>query len=103
LAVLTSAMRALRGAPGTTVRVMARDPAGRRRTFDVTLHSMRGPFSKFGNLPPLPATFEMTHLTLADGRCAAVIHFEYWMPTVMPALDRGGDAAADRRGILLAH
>ena len=101
LAVLTSAMRALRGAPGTTVNVVARDPAGMRRTYDVTLDSMRGPFSKFGNLPPLPTTFEMTRRTLADGRCAAVIHFEYWMPPIMPALDRAVDAARGCGGIIL--
>jgi len=101
LAVLTGAMRALRGAPGTTVHIVARDPAGTRRTYDVTLDSMRGPFSKFGNLPPLPATFEMTLRTLADGRCAAVIHFEYWMPPIMPALDRAVDAARGCGGIVL--
>ena len=101
LAVLTSAMRALRGAPGTTVNVVARDPAGIRRTYDVTLDSMRGPFSKFGNLPPLPTTFEMTRRTLADGRCAAVIHFQYWMPPIMPALDRAVDAARGCGGIIL--
>ena len=101
LAVLTSAMRALRGEPGTVVRVVARDPAGTRRTFDVTLDSMRGPFSKFGNLPPLPATFELARRTLADGRCAGVIHFEYWMPPIMPALDRAVDAARNCGGIIL--
>jgi carboxyl-terminal processing protease len=101
LAVLTSAMRALRGAPGTTVRIVARDPAGTRRTFEIARDSMRGPFSRFGNLPPLPATFEMTRRTLADGRCAAVIHFEYWMPPVMPALDRAVDAARTCGGIIL--
>jgi carboxyl-terminal processing protease len=101
LAVLTSAMRALRGAPNTTVHIVTRDPAGTRRSFDIARDSMRGPFSKFGNLPPLPATFEMTRLTLADGRCAAVIHFEYWMPPVMPALDRAVDASRTCGGIIL--
>ena len=101
LAVLTSAMRALRGVPGTTVHIVARDPAGTRRTVDVTLDSMRGPFSKFGNLPPLPATFEMTRRTLVDGRCAAVIHFQYWMPPIMPSLDRAVDAARNCGGIIL--
>jgi carboxyl-terminal processing protease len=101
LAVLRSAMRALRGVPGTKVHIVARDPAGTRHAIDVPLDSMRGPFSKFGNLPPLPATFEMTRRTLADGRCAAVIHFEYWMPPVMPALDRAVDAARNCGGIIL--
>src|SRR5215831_15525720 len=43
----------------------------------------------------------MTRLTLADGRCAAVIHFEYWMPPVMPALDRAVDASRTCGGIIL--
>jgi carboxyl-terminal processing protease len=101
LAVLTSAMRALRGAPGTTVHLVARDASGMRRTIDVTLDSLRGPLSRLGNLPPLPATFEMTRRRLADGRCAAVIHFEYWMPPVMPALDRAVDSARNCAGIIL--
>jgi len=94
-------MRALRGAPGTTVQLVAQDRSGVRRTLDITLDSMRGPFSRFGNLPPLPATFEITRRALADGRCAAVIHFEYWMPPVMPALDRAVDSARKCSGIVL--
>jgi carboxyl-terminal processing protease len=101
VAVLTGAMRALRGAPGTTVQLVSRDASGLRRIIDITLDSMRGPFSRFGNLPPLPVTFEMTRRTLADGRCAAVIHFEYWMPPVMPALDRAVDSARNCAGIIL--
>ncbi len=101
LAVLTGAMRALRAPPGTTVQLVARDASGRERTVAITLDSMRGPFSRFGNLPPLPATFEMSRRTLADGRCAAVIHFEYWMPPVMPALDRAVDSARSCGGIIL--
>ena len=101
LALLTNTMRALRGTPGTTVRLVARDGSGLRRTVAITLDSMRGPFSRFGNLPPLPATFEMSRRTLADGRCAAVIHFEYWMPPVMPALDRAVDSVRNCGGIIL--
>jgi len=101
LAVLTGAMRYLRGAPGSTVRLEARDPSGMRHALDITLDSMQGPFSKFGNLPPLPATFELTQRTLSDGRCVAVIHFEYWMPPVMPALDRAVDATRSCGGVIV--
>jgi len=101
LSVLTNTMRALRGAPGTIVQIVARDDSGFRRAVTITLDSVRGPFSRFGNLPPLPATFEMSRRTLADGRCAAVIHFEYWMPPVMPALDRAVDSVRNCGGIIL--
>ena len=100
LAVLTGAMRSLRGAPGSTVRLEARDASGQRHALDITLDSMRGPFSKFGNLPPLPASLELNKRTLSDGRCVAVIHFEYWMPPVMPALDRAVDATRSCAGVI---
>jgi carboxyl-terminal processing protease len=101
LAALTGAMRALRGAPGSAVRLVVRDASGMRRTLVIKLDSLRGPFSRFGNLPPLPATLDLTRRTLADGRCVAVIHFEYWMPPVMPALDRAVDASRGCAGVVL--
>jgi carboxyl-terminal processing protease len=101
LAVLTGGMRGLRGAPGTPVEIAFRDGAGRHHDVTVVLDSMRGPFSKFGNLPPLPATFDYTKRALADGRCVAVIHFEYWLPPVMPALDRAVDSARSCAGIVI--
>lgn len=101
LTVLTGGMRALRGAPGRQVSVAFRDASDRPHDITVVLDSMRGPFSKFGNLPPLPATFELTRHSLADGRCVAVIHFEYWLPPVMPALDRAVDSARTCAGIVL--
>jgi carboxyl-terminal processing protease len=100
LAALTGAMRSLRGAPGSTVRLEARDGSGKRHALDIRLDSMRGPFSKFGNLPPLPATFESSRRTLSDGRCVGVIHFEYWMPPVMAALDRAVDATRSCGGVV---
>ena len=101
LAVLTGAMRALRGAPGMAVPIIARDEGGTPRTAVVLLDSVRGPMSKFGNLPPLPATFDANRLQLGDGRCIAVIHFAYWMPPVMPALDRAVDTSRDCTGMIL--
>jgi carboxyl-terminal processing protease len=101
LAALTGGMHALRGAPGTPVKIAFRDSESRSHDVTVQLDSVRGPFSKFGNLPPLPATFAYTQRTLADGRCVAVIHFEYWLPPVMPALDRAVDSARTCAGIVL--
>jgi carboxyl-terminal processing protease len=63
--------------------------------------SIRGPFARFGNLPPLPTGFVATHQTLADGRCIGIIQFEYWLPPVMPALDRAVDASRGCAGMVL--
>jgi carboxyl-terminal processing protease len=101
LAVLAGTTRALRGDPGTTVRIAMRDAAGVHHDVVVTRDSVRGPFSKFGNLPPLPATFEETRRTLGDGRCVGIVRFEYWLPPVMPVLDRAVDGARACAGIIV--
>jgi carboxyl-terminal processing protease len=101
LAVLTRGMRALRGAPGGSVTIAFRDADDQSHDVTVALDPMRGPFSKFGNLPPLPAALEYARRSLADGRCVAVIHFEYWLPPVMPKLDRAVDSSRTCAGIVL--
>ena len=101
LAVLTGGMRALRGEPGTSLTVTVRDDRARRRDVTVVLDSMPGPFTKFGNLPPLPASFDYTRRTLEDGRCVAVIRFEYWMPPVMREFDRAVDSARSCAGVII--
>jgi carboxyl-terminal processing protease len=101
LPVLTDAMRALHGAPGMPVRVIARDADGVRHDVTFQRAAIRGPLARFGNLPPLPTSFEATRRTLADGRCIAIIHFEYWLPPVMPPLDRAVDANRGCAGMVL--
>jgi carboxyl-terminal processing protease len=101
LSQLMGAMRALRGGPGTRVQLVLRDADGVRRDLSFTRDSLRGPVSKFGNLPPLPASVEATRRTLPDGRCVGVIRFEYWLPPVMPALDRAVDSMRNCAGIIL--
>ena len=101
LGALTGAMGALRGAPGSPVRLVARDPAGVRHDVTFGRDSVRGPLARFGNLPPLPASVDVARRTLPDGRCVGIIHFDYWMPPVMPALDAGVDASRTCAGIVL--
>jgi len=101
VAVLTGALRALHGVPGSTVQIVARDERGERHTLSVARDSVHGPTFQFGNLPPLPAGLVLTRRTTADGRCIGVIAFEYWLPPVMPAMDRAVDAVRGCAGIVL--
>ena len=99
--VLTSAMRALSGQPGTPVRLVVRGADGARREATVVRDTLRGPVSRFGNLPTLPAGLEMRRVMLSDGQCVGVIHFEYWLPPVMPALDRAVTDLRECAGMVL--
>jgi len=101
LAALTGPLAALRGAPGSTIRLVAHDGQGQLHDVSFERDTLRGPFARFGNLPPLPASVDFTRRSLADGSCVGVIRFEYWMPPVMPALDRAIDASRTCTGIVL--
>jgi carboxyl-terminal processing protease len=101
LAAVVAAMRALRGAPGVTVHLVGHDAGGVQRDLSFARDSLRGPFVRFGNLPPLAASFNASRRPLADGRCVGVIRFEYWLPPVMPALDRAVQSTRDCAGMVL--
>jgi carboxyl-terminal processing protease len=101
LGAVMGAMAALRGVPGAPVRLTARDPAGVRHVVSFPRDTLHGPFARFGNLPPLPASLDFVRQTLADGRCIGVIRFDYWMPPVMPALDSAVEASRRCAGIVL--
>jgi len=101
LTVLMRATRALAGDPGTSVRIVVRTDAGATREFVFSRDSVHGPVSRFGNLPPLPATFESRRVTLSDARCIGVMRFEYWLPPVIPAIDRAVDEVRDCAGVVI--
>ena len=101
LAHVARVAQALRGSPGSPVRIAARDAAGVLHDVSFARDSVRGPVARFGNLPPLPASVELTRLTRADGRCVAVIRYEYWMVPVMPAFDRALDSVRSCAGIVI--
>jgi carboxyl-terminal processing protease len=101
LLALTAAMRAIGGEPGSLVRLVVRTTDGARREIAFTRDSLRGPVSRFGNLPPLPASLDVRRMTLDDGRCVGVLRFEYWLPPVLPALDRAVDQLRSCAGIVL--
>ena len=101
LAAVIAAMRALRGPPGETIHLVGHDAAGVQRDLSFARDSLRGPFVRFGNLPPLAASFNASRRSLAGGRCVGVIRFEYWLPPVMPELDRAVQSTRDCAGIVL--
>jgi len=101
LTLLTRAMRALAGDPGTPVHLALRTDAGASREVMFSRDSVRGPVSRFGNLPPLPATLELRRITLPGARCVGVLRFEYWLPPVMAALDRAVDDVRDCAGVVI--
>jgi carboxyl-terminal processing protease len=101
LSHVSGVMQALRGSPGSRVRIVARDAAGVSHDVTVPREPLRGPVARFGNLPPLSAAVELTRATLPDGRCVGVIRYEYWMVPVMPALDRAVDSVRTCAGIVV--
>jgi len=101
MSAIAAAMRALRGPPGVAVHLVGRDAAGVRRDLSFARDSLRGPFVRFGNLPPLAPSFDASRRTLQDGRCVGVIRFEYWLPPVMPALDRAVQSTRNCAGMVL--
>jgi carboxyl-terminal processing protease len=101
VSLLVDAQRALRGTPGTFVRIVVREPGGARRDVTLARDSVRGPVSRFGNLPPLPAGLRATRRTTADGSCIGIIQFDYWLPPVMPAIDEAVGAMRACAAIVL--
>lgn len=101
LSIVGGAMHALQGAPGTPVHLLVRDAAHERRDVWFERDSLRGPLARFGNLPPLPISFQADRRTLANGRCVTVIRFEYWLPPVMPALDQAVESGRGCAGMVL--
>ena len=99
--VLTSAMRALAGDPASRVRLVRRGANGAREEIVFDRDSVRGPVSRFGNLPPLPASFEARRVTLDDGRCVGVMRFDYWLPPVVAPLDRAVNEMRSCGGIVI--
>ncbi len=101
IAFVNAVMQAMRGVPGSEVRIVARDAAGVRHERTFSRDSVRGPIARFGNLPPLPASVDLSQPLLPDGRCVGVIRYEYWMIPVMAALDKAIDSVRGCAGVVV--
>lgn len=92
---------ALRGAPGSRLRVRFRDGADRPMERVLTLRPQAGMSEKFGNLPPLHVALETRRVRMADGTTLGVIRFNYWFPVILPALNAAVDSLRGVDGIVI--
>jgi carboxyl-terminal processing protease len=97
-----SAAGALRGQPGSRVRVRFLDGGNRAVTRELTLREPRGvQMVKFGNLPPLAVSWGSRRLQGPEGTTAGLIRFSYWMPPVVERLNAAMDSLRDTDGIVV--
>ncbi|HSU16216.1 S41 family peptidase [Longimicrobium sp.] len=97
-----SAAGALRGQPGSRVRVRFLDGNNRTVTRELTLREPRGvQMVKFGNLPPLAVSWGSRRLQGPEGTTAGLIRFSYWMPPVVERLNAAMDSLRDADGIVV--
>ncbi|HEX6750565.1 MAG TPA: S41 family peptidase [Longimicrobium sp.] len=93
---------ALKGPPGTRLRVRFLDGADRPVTRELALREPAGAMTeKFGNLPTLAITWDSRRVRAADGTTAGVIRFNYWMPVVMARLNAAVDSLRDTDGMIV--
>lgn len=97
-----TATSALKGTPGSHVRVRFLDGGGRPVVRDLELKAPTGAQTeKFGNLPPLNVTWESRRIRAADGTTAGLIRFNYWMPVVIARLNAAVDSLRDTDGMVI--
>jgi len=92
---------ALRGAPGSRLRVGFRDGADRPVVKVLTLAARAGMSEKFGNLPVLNVKLETRRVRMADGTTLGVIRFNYWFPVILPALNAAVDSLRGVDGFVI--
>lgn len=95
-----SAMGRLSGPEGTSVTVTVRDGTGTRRTLALTRRPTPGATAKFGNLPPVPTALAAERRAVGD-RTVGLLHFNVWMPSLIPAVDSAMDALRDADAIVV--
>ncbi len=59
----------------------------------------RGQVQRFGNLPPMPVTVDVTERTV-EGRRVGIIAFSVWMPVVVAQVDTAIDRLRDADAII---
>ncbi|HET7230679.1 MAG TPA: S41 family peptidase [Longimicrobium sp.] len=96
-----TASTALRGAPGSTVRVRFLDGANRTVTRTLALRTPATMSEKFGNLPRLDVRLDTRRAALPGGGSAGVVRFNYWMPVVIAGLNAAVDSFRALDGMVI--
>ena len=92
---------ALRGDAGETLRVRFLDGADRPVSARLALRPFAGTTTKVGNLPELAVSAEHERLPLPGGGTVGVIRFSYWMPAIIPHIDRAVEELRDADGMVI--
>jgi carboxyl-terminal processing protease len=92
----------LAGAAGDehTLRVLRTGATPTRATRRITLEAETRPLRRFGNLPPMAVDVSSQVMPLGDG-AAAVIRFDAFLPSLMPAIDDAFFAARSCSALIL--
>jgi carboxyl-terminal processing protease len=96
-----TASGALRGAPGSTLRVRFLDAADRPVTRPLALRAPATMTEKFGNLPRLDVRLSTRRAALPGGGAAGVVRFNYWMPVVVNGLNAAVDSFRALDGMVI--
>lgn len=96
-----AASAALRGAPGSTLRVRFLDGADRPVTRALALRAPAAMSEKFGNLPRLDVRLSTRRAALPGGGAAGVVRFNYWMPVVVAGLNAAVDSFRSLDGMVI--
>jgi len=100
LEVWQRAYRALHGPAGSTAVVRLTPAGGPTETVRVARTAEAGEVVQLGNLPPLHVTTDVRDVQTPASRRVGVIAFDYWLPTVAPAIDAGVDRFRDADGLV---
>ncbi|HEU4558634.1 MAG TPA: S41 family peptidase [Longimicrobium sp.] len=92
---------ALRGAPGSNLRVRFTDGAGRSVTKELMLRTPKVMTEKFGGLPRLEVRLDTRSVPLPGGGNAGVVRFNYWMPVVVNGLNAAVDSFRALDGMVI--
>ncbi|MEO7997826.1 MAG: S41 family peptidase [Gemmatimonadaceae bacterium] len=90
----------LSGPVGDTVRILARNGAGKLVVYAVKREAVGGMFTKVGNLPAMPARLE-TERRVVGGKNIGVIRFNVWMTVLSEGIRLAVDSLRGSDGIVL--
>jgi carboxyl-terminal processing protease len=92
--VVAGANARLNRAPGDTVSLTVASADGAERTLRVVSESAAGRVQKFGNLPPMPTTVDVSE-RVVDGKRIGIVAFSIWLPVAVAQIDSAVDRLRD--------